>query len=247
MPEGQTNSVEGRDSCSAPVESKCPRLYLLCDVRLYRDGLVYSFERRGVFDVLGASDLSDQSVAQIAAHNPDGVVLDMGDSRGFDVAKRLITILPNLKIIAFGVRETERLVLACAEAGIAGYVTPDSTEEDLTKAVVRALRGELSCSPRIAGLLFKRVGTLSTTPRTPVGRESLTGRENQILNLLCDGKSNKEIGRALRISNATVKNHVHNILEKLDVHRRGEAAARLRALGSTERQTTRAQASTRME
>lgn len=245
MPERQINIVAGSDSSSAPACPKRPRL--LCDIRLYRDGLVYILERGGVFDVLGASDLSDQCVAQVAAHDPDGVVLDMGDSRGFDVAKRLISILPNLKIIAFGVRETERLVLACAEAGIAGYVTPDSTEEDLTNAVLRALRGELSCSPRIAALLFKKVGVLSTTPKIQIGRESLTNRENQILNLVCEGQSNKEIGRALRISNATVKNHVHNILEKLDVRRRGEAAARLRALRWTERQTTRAQASSTVE
>lgn len=247
MPERQINGTAGSDSSSASAFPKRPRLYLLADVRLYRDGLVYILERGGVFDVLGASDLSDQCVAQVAAHNPDGLVLDMGDSRGFDVAKRLISILPNLKIIAFGVRETERLVLACAEAGIAGYVTSDSTEEDLTNAVVRALRGELSCSPRIAGLLFKTIGVLSATPTAQVGRESLTNRENQILNLLCEGKSNKEIGRALRISNATVKNHVHNILEKLDVRRRGEAAARLRALRATERPTPRAQALSTVE
>jgi DNA-binding NarL/FixJ family response regulator len=123
MPERQINSVAGSDSSSAPACPKRPRLYLLCDVRLYRDGLVYSLERGGVFDVLGASDLSDQCVAQVAAHNPDGIVLDLGGSRGFDVAKQLIAILPNLKIIAFGVSETERLVLACAEAGIAAYVT----------------------------------------------------------------------------------------------------------------------------
>jgi DNA-binding NarL/FixJ family response regulator len=247
MPEREINSTAGSDSSSAPACPKRPRLYLLADVRLYRDGLVYILERGGAFDVLGASDLSDQCVAQVAAHNPDGLVLDMGNSSGLDVAKRLISILPNLKIIAFGVRETERLVLACAEAGIAGYVTADSTEQDLTNAVMRALRGELSCSPRIAGLLFKTVGVLSAIPTTQIGRESLTNRENQILNLLCEGKSNKEIGRALRISNATVKNHVHNILEKLDVRRRGEAAARLRALRSTERETPRAQALSTVE
>ena len=247
MPERQINSIAGSDFSSAPACPKRPRLYLLADVRLYRDGLVYILEHGGAFDVLGASDLSDQCVAQVAAHNPDGLVLDMGNSSGIDVAKRLISILPNLKIIAFGVRETERLVLACAEAGIAGYVTADSTEQDLTNAVMRALRGELSCSPRIAGLLFKTVGVLSAAPTTQIGQESLTNCENQILNLLCEGKSNKEIGRALRISNATVKNHVHNILEKLDVRRRGEAVARLRALRSTERQTPRAHAVSTVE
>jgi two-component system, NarL family, nitrate/nitrite response regulator NarL len=230
----QSTMLTGSQSSGSREHASRPRLFLLSDVRLYRDGLVYSLERRNLFDIVGASDLSDHSVAEIAGLEPDAVVLDMGEPRGFEVAKRLAATLANLKIVAFAVRETEHLVLACAEAGIAGYVTPDCTEEDLANAVVHALRGELSCSPKIAGLLFKRIGALSARYHPDIDRGALTEREHQILKLLGEGMSNKEIGRALRISYATVKNHVHNILEKLQVRRRGEAAAQFRAQHSPE-------------
>ena len=235
MPERQIDSIVTGAIARAASPGECPKLFLLCDVRLYRDGLAYSLGRAGAFEVLGAANLSDDSVAEVVTRKPAGVVLDMGNAQGFEVAKRLKASLPNLKIIAFGVREADHLILACAEAGIAAYVTPDSTEEELINTVQHALRGELSCSPRVAGLLFQRIGALSATPKGHIGRDSLTHRESQILNLLCEGKSNKEIGRALRISYATVKNHVHNILEKLEVHRRGEAAAHLRTLNSPDR------------
>jgi len=221
------------DNCAPHIARA--RVFLLSDVRLYRDGLLWSLLRRDVFDLIGASDLSHESIARIAGLKPDAVILDMGGPKGFDIAKRLTEDMRNIKIIAFAVSETENLVLACAEVGVAGYVTPDGTEEDLTNAVQRALRGELTCSPRIAGLLFQRIGAMSFKAGRQFQPSSLTLREQQILDLICEGKSNKEIARALRISYATVKNHVHNILEKLQVRRRGEAAARLHTMRSPDR------------
>jgi two-component system nitrate/nitrite response regulator NarL len=160
---------------------------------------------------------------------PDVIIIDIGAPDSFAVAKSLGISLPTVKIVAFAVNEVDYLVLACAEAGIAGYVGPDGSETDLVAAVEYALRGELYCSPRIAALLFRRVAALSAQPRKPSEQASLTQREQQILGLVGEGMSNKEIGRALRIGDSTVKNHVHSILEKLEVHRRGEAAAQLRA------------------
>ena len=201
------------------------RVFLLSDVRLYREGLLLSLQRRDVFDVLGANHLSDDIVAHIAALKADAVILDMSARDGFSLARQLNSTVPATKIIAFAVNEIDHLVLACAEAGVAGYVTPDATAEDLENAVQFALRGELYCSAGIAGLLFRRIGVLAAKPVDFSATETLTVRERQILNLLSDGMSNKDIGRALLISNATVKNHVHNILDKLQLRRRGEAAA----------------------
>lgn len=205
------------------------RVFLLSDVRLYREGLLYSLIRRDAFEILGAADPSAQTINRVIELDPDAVILDVGSPEGFGIAKILSSSLPKTKIVAFAVSEVEHLVLACAEAGIAGYVPADGSEEDLVTAVELAMRGELYCSPRIAGLLFRRIGTLSAAPAEATQAAALTRRERQILDLLGEGMSNKEIGRALHISDATVKNHVHNILEKLAVHRRGEAAARLRA------------------
>jgi DNA-binding NarL/FixJ family response regulator len=207
-----------------------PRIFLLSDVRLYREGLLWSLSRQQAFEVIGADDCSTRTLTYLVELNPEVVILDVAAVEAFATASTLSSRLPITKIIAFAVSEVDDVVLACADAGIAGYVAPDGSASDLISAVEFALRDELYCSPRIAHLLSRRIGALSARIAGSPEPQTLTRRERQILDLVGEGKSNKEIGRALRISNATVKNHVHNILEKLQVHRRGEAAAWLRAV-----------------
>jgi two-component system nitrate/nitrite response regulator NarL len=222
-----TGDPPGRDDAVEHVARIS--IFLLSDVRLYREGLMWSLSRHNAFYLLGADDFSARTLAYLAGLSPDIVILDVGGGDGFAAAKALRARLPETKVIAFAVSEVDHVVLACAEAGIAGYVAPDGSAQDLISAIEFALRDELYCSPRIAHLLFRRIGTLSARLGGVPDPEPLTQREAQVLDLLGEGMSNKEIGRALRISNATVKNHVHNILEKLQVHRRGEAVARHRA------------------
>jgi len=204
------------------------RVFILSDVRLYREALLFSMTRLSAFEMLGAGDLSRPALARVIDLRPDSILLDIGATDSFATARLLGISLPMVKVVAFAVSEADRLVVACAEAGIAGYVGQDGSEEDLRAAVECALRGELYCSKRIAAVLSRYVAVLSShSPRLDL-QPGLTPREQQILNLVGEGMSNKEIGCTLRISDATVKNHVHNILEKLQVHRRGEAAARYR-------------------
>src|ERR1041384_6397444 len=116
---------------------------------------------------------------------------------------------------------------ALAEAGVAGYLVADASLEDLTVAVESAARGELYCSPRVAFTLLCRVGALAMQIKTEEGAgplSELTPREQDILKLVDQGMSNKEIAKQLGIGVATAKNHVHNILEKLHVHRRINAS-----------------------
>lgn len=166
-----------------PARSR-PRIFLLSDVRLYREGLLWSLSRQDAFDVIGADECSIRTLTYLVELHPEVVILDVGAAEAFATANTLSSRLPITKIIAFAVSEVDDVVLACAEAGIAGYVAPNGSASDL-------------------------ISTGSSEPQT------LTQRERQILDLVGEGKSNKEIGRALQISNATVKNHVHNILEKL--------------------------------
>jgi DNA-binding NarL/FixJ family response regulator len=217
-------------TASHPIHPPIPatRLFILSAVRLYREGLLWSLTRQQAFQTLGAADLSDAAMARVVRLQPDAIILDVGVPESFGAAKLLSTSLPQVKIVAFAVAEIADVILTCAEAGIAGYVAPDGSENDLIAAVDYALRGELYCSPRIAGLLSRHVLALSAQRVGLADRPSLTRREQQILSLVGEGMSNKEIGRMLQIGDSTVKNHVHNILEKLEVHRRGEAAARLR-------------------
>jgi len=119
-------------------------------------------------------------------------------------------------------------VLAMAEAGASGYVALDGSIEDLAAVVDSVSRGETLCSPVIAATLFHRVATLTRERQPEPIEETLTAREVDVLRLIEEGRSNKEIASALYIEIPTVKNHVHRILEKLNVHRRAEAAARAR-------------------
>ena len=118
-------------------------------------------------------------------------------------------------------------LLDWAEAGIAGYVGRDESLDDLVGVIRSAVRGEFACSPAFAGRMLQRIGALASlvpgVAATTTGQ--LTAREVEILELIRQGRSNKYIAGQLRVSLPTIKNHVHSILAKLHVGRRGEAAA----------------------
>jgi two-component system nitrate/nitrite response regulator NarL len=204
------------------------RIIIVSDARLYREGLALSLARVDRIFVVGVADTVASALICIEANNPDVVLLDfaMPDAR----------VLPDaiagarlpVKVVAFSVAETEDEICECAEAGIAGYVARDGSKEDLIAAVENAVRGEVVCSPRAAASLFRRLAAHVRTTRQRPLEAALTTREQDIIALIDKGLSNKEIARQLKISLPTVKNHVHNILEKLQVRRRGAAAALLR-------------------
>jgi DNA-binding NarL/FixJ family response regulator len=205
-----------------------PRLFIASDIRLLREGLTLAISHQPTVMVLGASDISS-SLTQIADLHPDVLLLDVARPTSLEICTPLRQNLPNLKIVAFAVADIDREIIACAEAGVAGYVCGAGSVEDVMAAVHRAIRGELLCSPRTAALLFSRITVLSPQPRAIPADNILTRREYEILALLQKGLSNKEIARLLQIGHATVKNHVHSILTKLQVRRRGEAAAQFGA------------------
>jgi DNA-binding NarL/FixJ family response regulator len=199
------------------------RVYVVSDVRLYREGLIASLARQSQLDVLGAGCSSDV-LSQIAPLQPQVLLLDLAARDSLTIPRHAQQILPGLLVVAFAVAEMEENVLACAEAGISAFVAQDGSVEDLVAAVLHALRGEVMCSPRIAALLFSRVATLSGGWPTTPADASLTPREREIAALVACNLRNKEIARRLCLGPATIKNHVHNILQKLNIHRRGEIA-----------------------
>jgi DNA-binding NarL/FixJ family response regulator len=203
--------------------SAAPRVYVVSDVRLYREGLISSLTRQSELNVVGAG-CSGDVLSQIPASRPEVLLLDLATRDSLAVPRRAQQVLPTLRVVAFAVAEVEENVLACAEAGISGYVAQDGSVEDLVTAVLRALRGEVLCSPQIAAFLFDRIATLSSGRPTAPADAPLTPREREIAALVACNLSNKEVARRLCLGPATIKNHVHNILQKLDIHRRGEIA-----------------------
>jgi two-component system, NarL family, nitrate/nitrite response regulator NarL len=165
---------------------------------------------------------------EIDDSDPDVVLLDTATADGPAAVRAVATAMPGARIVALGVAETTDELLPLAEAGMAGYVTREATHEEVADAVWRAAHDELACSPRMASSLLRHVRVLAAARPGAAAEAQLTTREREIAGLIDEGLSNKQIASRLCIEVPTVKNHVHNILEKLHVSRRGEAAARLR-------------------
>jgi two-component system nitrate/nitrite response regulator NarL len=217
-----------RAMAASPSAIALPRVLILSDVKLYREGLAWSLSQRQEVTVVATCTPDTEALEQIAGASPTTVLLDFATPVALNIPKELNRLWPGIKIIAFAVGEIEHELVACAEAGIQGFVTRDGSVDDLVTSVLSAHRGEVFCSPRLTAMLFKRVAALFDAAQEPPARAALTRREREIAELLNAGLSNKEIALSLKIGSATVKNHVHSILEKLNVTRRGEAAARLR-------------------
>ena len=208
------------------------RVVVVADVRLYREGLASNLTARPNLSVLGTAGNRDEALALSAAVRPDVVVIDMATRDALEVVRAIRSQDASIKVIAFAVDESDRDIVACAEAGVAGYLSCEGSMDDLVATIASCTRGELICSPRIAATLFQRVCCLASGGRESTEGSLLTGRERQIVSLIDGGLSNKEIAQRLNIEVPTVKNHVHNILEKLKVTTRAEAAAWLRGQGA---------------
>jgi len=207
------------------------RVFVVSAVRLYRDGLCESLARREGLAVLGAAANIAEGAGAMAALEPptDVVLLDISVPAGLAAARQLVDQLPGVRVVALSVPNDELDVIACAEVGVSGFVTTESSIDDLVAEVESASVGHLLCSPAIAGVLFRRVGALARSHDEADPARELTLRELEIVRLIDEGRSNKQIAQHLCIELSTVKNHVHHILAKLGVQRRAEAAARLRA------------------
>jgi two-component system nitrate/nitrite response regulator NarL len=203
------------------------RILIAGSTRFYIDGLALLLERDPAFAVAGVARTASELLAVAAAVAPDVVLLDLGLAASIEHVREL----GGAPVVVLAVSEHGPEIVACAEAGGAGFVTRDSSYEELAATVQSAARGELLCSPRIAAVLLGRVGALAAEARAPGPAASpLTARELEIAELIDQRLSNKEIAVRLSIEVATVKNHVHNILEKLQVSRRADAAAHVRRL-----------------
>jgi two-component system nitrate/nitrite response regulator NarL len=203
-------------------------VFLIAATRFYREGLAEALQRVAGIQVVGTATGVDDAVASVKLLAPDIVLLDTAVPRMLDLLRMLTAGPPATKVVALALPERASEVLACAEAGASGYVTEDASLADLVATIEGVARGEMRCSPRITGTLFRRIAVLASGHSAAAPTPRLTAREHEILELLNEGLSNKQIARRLYIELPTVKNHVHHILEKLQVERRGEAIAYLR-------------------
>jgi DNA-binding NarL/FixJ family response regulator len=235
---------------TTPAVIAKPRTFIVSDVRLYRDGLTIALSSRKDLLVGGTAGTLESLLPLIDGGSDNVVLLDTGMPQALEIARGIIEAAPRTKIIAIAVAEDAADVIACAEAGMGGYVSREGSVDDVASAIHNVVRGEFTCSPRMISTIFEQLARLAPH-RVESGTSDtvLTRRESEIVSLIDEGLSNKEIGRTLRIGTTTVKNHVHHILEKLHVTRRAQAAAALRATKSVPAESTkhRRAAMTRMD
>ncbi|MDX6680344.1 MAG: hypothetical protein QOG94_383 [Solirubrobacteraceae bacterium] len=202
-------------------------VYIVGAVRVYRDGLARELDGRSDLRVVGSAASAEEARGQIESLGPDVVLVDTSTPAGVDVARRLAGATSGTKLVALAAAEDDRTVIACAEAGVSAFVAAAGTLDDIVAATKAVVRGEAACSPRVAATLLRRVA--DGAREHPLGEFApLTSRERQVVALIDDGLSNKEIAARLGIELSTVKNHVHNLLDKLGARGRAEAAARVR-------------------
>jgi len=226
--EGVDLAVDPRNTLLRPEID----VFVLVGVRLYRDGIVDALRRDARFHVVGsaASLRTAREELEGLLSAPHVALLDLDLPDGFGAARALHEAWPTLAVVALAVRETDDDVVSWAEAGVSGLVSRSASMAQLLDAIAAAADHDVLCSPAVAGALLRRVAALSSERGSRDG-PPLTRRERQIVQLIGEGLSNKEIASTLHIEIATVKNHVHNILEKLSVGNRTEAVGVARARG----------------
>ncbi len=206
-------------------------MVVLSDVRLYREGLALALARHAPVDVVGVLSPTPDALTGLEGLHPDVALLELAGRASLRLVGPILASSPGIRVVAFAVAELDDEIVACAEAGVAAYVPREGSIDDLVTVIESAARGELVCSPRMAATLFRRLAALAAQRGAALPqRLGLTARERQIVEMVDRGLSNKEIASVLSIEVATVKNHVHSLLEKLHVSRRGEAAALLRGV-----------------
>jgi two-component system, NarL family, nitrate/nitrite response regulator NarL len=206
------------------------RVVIVAGIRLYRDGLATLIQTQDGLCVAGTYSDSLPSADDLRQLAPDVVLVDLATAGSHDAIRRLKAACASLPIVAIGIVDGDAEVLACAEAGAIGYVTREGSLAELVAAVRCSVNGELMCTPRVAGTLVRRLAKLSVEHHVALKESRLSRREWEVAALIGERLSNKEIAVRLGIEVATVKNHVHNLLQKLDVQCREDAGRAARML-----------------
>jgi DNA-binding NarL/FixJ family response regulator len=202
------------------------RVVIADDHPFYRDGLAKLLHANGI-DVAAQAANGEAAIQAVAETAPDVVVMDlnMPGMSGLEATRQLTQIAPMTRVLVLSVSAQEDDVTEAILAGASGYVLKESPVEEVVAGIQAAAAGQALISPRVATLLLGRLRAQAQAQRD-VSVMHLSERELDVLGLLADGKANHEIAEALYISPSTVRNHVANILAKLHVDNRVQAAVR---------------------
>ena len=210
----------------APPELDALRVLLVDDHDLFRTGLRTLLEEQGV-QVVGEAGNGAEAVRAVRELAPDVVVMDlnMPGMSGSDATRQIAAVAPLTRVLVLTISDQDADVLEAILAGACGYLLKDATIDELLRGIQAASVGEALISPHIAAKVLQRVRATSTDPGAATAiRSELSERELDVLKLIANGKDNADIAAELHISPKTVKNHISNILMKLQIENRIQAA-----------------------
>lgn len=205
-------------------ESSPPiRVFLLDDHEVVRRGLCALLESDGDIQVVGETGLAREAVARIPALRPDVAILDgrLPDGSGIDVCREIRSVDPNIRALILTSYDDDESLFAAILAGASGYVLKQITGHDLLDTVRRVAAGQSLIDPALTARVLERVR--NPEPEA-VELASLTDREREILALIAQGLTNRQIGDRLFLAEKTIKNYVSSLLAKLGLERRTQAA-----------------------
>ena len=188
------------------------------DHRLLREGLRALLERDG-FQVVAEADNGRSAVRLAKQLQPDIVITDiaMPDLNGIEATRQVRAEAPRSKVLALSMHTESGFVLGILEAGASGYLLKDAAFEELSVAIKAVLKGQIYLSPAITGVVVgQSLGRLGSKARSQ--RAKLSKREQEVLQLIAEGKSTKKIAAMLHVSVKTVETHRKQIMDKLDIH-----------------------------
>jgi DNA-binding NarL/FixJ family response regulator len=208
-----------------PATAELLRVMLVDDHDLFRTGLRNLLEEQGVHIVAEAQDggMALQLVRELA---PDVVVMDlnMPGMNGIEATREITRLAPLTRVLVLTISDQDGDVMDAIVAGACGYLMKDSSIQDLMQGIRAASVGEALISPHIASKVLQRIRASGLEAGAAVARPELSDRETEVLRLIANGKDNAEIAQELHISPKTVKNHISNILMKLQIENRIQAA-----------------------
>jgi DNA-binding NarL/FixJ family response regulator len=212
------------------------RVLVVDDQALFREALVALLAVQPGIEVVGEAANGQQAIEAVGQLRPDVVLMDlrMPVLDGVGATRRLRVDHPRVRVLALTTFDGDAEVFPALRAGAVGYLLKDATTDRLVEAVVAADRGESVLAPSVAAKLVARVAALPEPAAGPAPQplvDPLTDRELEVLRHLAAGKSNREIAKAVFLTEGTVKNHVTSILAKLGARDRTQAALRASALG----------------
>ena len=203
-------------------------IVVLTPVRLLGDGLASCFSSRPQFTAVAVVNNLATLRSALTATETHVVLIDVTQSIDLIDVRAIAVQWPDIPLVALGLTEERQEVIKCGRAGFAGYVAREATIDGLCTALSDIVEGRVACPPEISGGLLRALFRKGPQSEESLSDPALTRRESEVLELIGRGLSNKEIGRELCLSVATVKHHVHHVLEKLGLSRRAEAMRRVR-------------------